>query len=127
MRFTVRILAAALALAATSVAAASAQPAGRCSHDAFPVAGQTVGVTVCAAAAEGKSVQVTETFKGRTGSFSRNTTVDVLPGAATSRTVDDVGLAPLGLPYTLHLTLAYRDALASIEHALLLPGAVPLK
>jgi hypothetical protein len=36
-------------------------------------------------------------------------------------------LAPLGLAYTLHLTLAYRGSAASIEHALLLPGAVPLK
>jgi len=128
MRFTVRILVATLALAATSVAAASAQPSGRCSHDAFPVAGQSIGVTVCAGASEGaKTVQVTETFKGRGGSFTHTTSVDVLPGAAISRTVDDIGLAPLGLPYTLHLTLAYREALVSIEHALLLPGAVPLK
>ena len=40
---------------------------------------------------------------------------------------EDVSLAPLGLQYTLHLTLAYRQAAVSIEHALLLPGAVPLK
>jgi len=127
MRSTARIIAAAFALAATSVTAVSAQPAGRCSHDAFPVAGQTIGVTVCAGAPQGKSVQVTETLKGRSGSFSHTTSVDVLPGTATSRAVDDVGLTPLGLTYTLHLTLAYREGSVAIEHALLLPGAVPLK
>lgn len=127
MRSTVRIIVAALALVATSVAA-DAQPAGRCSHEAFPVAGQSIGVTVCAGASDGaKSVPVNETFKGRAGSFSHTASIDVLPGAATSRAVDDVGLTPLGLPYTLHLTLAYREGLVSIEHALLLPGAVPLK
>lgn len=128
MRTTARSIVGAFALAATSVATASAQPAVRCSHEAFPVAGQSIGVMVCAGAPDGaKSVQVTETFKGRAGAFSHTTSIDVLPGAATSRTVDDVGLTPLGLPYTLHLTLAYREALVSIEHALLLPGAVPLK
>ena len=46
---------------------------------------------------------------------------------AGARAVDDVSLTPLGLPYTMHLTLAYRDAAVAVEHALLLPGAVPLK
>jgi hypothetical protein len=122
-----RSLVAILALLAASIAPALAQPASRCSHETFPVGGQSVAVTVCAGAPDsGKTVAVTETFKGAATSFNHTTSVDVLPGA-TSRSIDDVSLAPLGLQYTLHLTLAYRDAAVTIEHALLLPGAVPLK
>ena len=123
-----RTIVAVLALVVSSIAAASAQPAQRCTHDTFPVAGQSVAITVCAGAPDGgKSVQVVETFKGKAGTFSHTASIDVLSGAATSRAVDDVSLAQLALPYTLHLTLAYREAAVSIEHALLLPGAVPLK
>ena len=123
-----RTFVAVLALVVSSSAVAFAQPAQRCSREAFAVGGQSVAVTVCAAAAEGaKSVPVTETFKGASGSFNHTTTIDVLKGATVSRAVDDVSLSPIGLAYTLHLTLAYRDSGVSIEHALLLPGAVPLK
>jgi hypothetical protein len=123
-----RTFVAALALFAASLAPAFPQPASRCSRDAFPVGGQTVTVTVCAGAPDsGKSVAVTETFKNAASSFTKTASIEVLPGATASRTVDDVSLAPLGLPFTLHLTLAYRDAAVSVEHALLLPGAVPLK
>jgi hypothetical protein len=123
-----RTFAAVLALFAASVAPALTQPAQRCSRDAFPVAGQSVAVTVCAGAPDGaKTVAVTETFKNATATFNHTTSIEVLPGAAVSRAVDDVSLAPLGLQYTLHLTLAHREAAVTIEHALLLPGAVPLK
>ena len=111
-----------------STAPASAQPAQRCSHETFPVAGQPVVVTVCAGAPNGaKTVAVTETFKNASTSFNHAVSIEVLSGAAASRATDDVSLAPLGLQYTLHMTLAYREAGVIIEHALLLPGAVPLK
>jgi hypothetical protein len=117
-----------LALFVASIAAAPAQPASRCSRDVFPVAGQSLAVTVCAGAPDGgKTLAVSETFKTAKGSFDQTTSIEVLPGAAASRAVHDVSLAPLGLQYTLHLTLAYRETAVSIEHALLLPGAVPLK
>jgi len=123
-----RTFVAALVLLAVSGAAASAQPAQRCAHDTFAVAGQPVTVTACAGAPDsGRTVAVSETFKGSVASFGHATSIEVLAGASASRTVDDVALTPLGLPYTLHLTLAYRDAGIAIEHALLLPGAVPLK
>jgi hypothetical protein len=121
-----RTFVALFSLLAASTAAATAQPA-RCSTDAFPIGGQSVSVTVCAAPADGSSTALTETVKSGAKSFSHATSIDVLPGAAVSRSVDDLSLAPLGLAYTLHLTLAYRGSAASIEHALLLPGAVPLK
>ena len=123
-----RTFAAVLALFAASIAPALAQPAQRCSHETFPVGGQSVAVTVCAGAPDGgKTVAVTETFKNAATSFNHTTSIEVLPGAAASRAVDDVSLAPLGLNYTLHLTLVHREASVAIEHALLLPGAVPLK
>jgi hypothetical protein len=126
-----RTFVAVLALFAAGIAPALAQPgqpALRCTHDTFPVSGQSITVTACAGAPDsGQSVAVTETFKGASGSFNHATSIEVLAGASASRAVDDVPLAPLGLQYTLHLTLAYRDATVVIEHALLLPGAVPLK
>ena len=123
-----RTFVAVLALFVASIASALPQPASRCSHDAFAVAGQPVQITVCAGAPDGgKTVAVTETFRNASTSFSDATSIEVLAGASISRSVHDVSLAPLGLQYTLHLTLAYREAAVSIEHALLLPGAVPLK
>ncbi|MEA2688490.1 MAG: hypothetical protein QOJ39_716 [Candidatus Eremiobacteraeota bacterium] len=123
-----RTFVAVLALFAASIASALAQPAQRCSRETFPVGGQNVAVTVCAGAPDGgKTVAVTETFKNAAASFNHVTSIEVLPGAAASRAVDDVSLAPLGLNYTLHLTLVHREASVAIEHALLLPGAVPLK
>ena len=121
-----RTFVAVAALVAASIAPALAQ-GGKCSHETFPVGGQSVAVTVCAAAPEGKSVAISESFKGASASFGHAASIEILPGAAASRAVDDVALTPLGLQYTLHLTLAYRDGGVSIEHALLLPGAVPLK
>jgi hypothetical protein len=122
------LLAASISPLVASIAPALAQPAQRCSHESFPVGGQPVAVTVCAGAPNGgKTVAVAETFKNAATSFNHTTSIEVLPGAATSRAVDDVSLAPLGLQYTLHITLAYREAGVVIEHALLLPGAVPLK
>ena len=117
----------AAAFLAASFAPAAAQPAQRCSTERFPVGGQTVAVTVCAGALEGSALAVTETFKGAGGSFNHSTSIEVLPGADVSRGIDDVALAPLGLGYTMHLTLAYRATGVLIEHALLLPGAIPLK
>ena len=124
MRTSVAVLALVLASAATALA----QPAQRCSRETFPVGGQAVAVTVCAGAPDsGKTVAVTETFKNAATSFNHTASIEVLKGAAASRATDDVSLAPLGLQYTLHMTLAYREAGVIIEHALLLPGAVPLK
>lgn len=123
-----RTFVAALALLVASLAPALSQPAQRCSRESFPVGGQTVAVTVCAGAPDsGKSVAVTETYKNATASFNHSSSIEVLAGATASRTVEDVSLAPLGLQYTLHLTLAYKGAAVTVEHALLLPGAVPLK
>ena len=70
---------------------------------------------------------MTETFKNASTSFTHASSIEVLPGASASRAVDDVSLAPLGLQYTLHLTLAYRERRWSSSTRCSLPGAVPLK
>jgi hypothetical protein len=123
-----RSLVAVAVLFAVATGGAAAQPAARgCSNDIFTVAGQQVSLTVCAGAVDGSAVAITETAKSGAKASSRAASIEILPGAATSRSVDDLSLEPIGLSYTLHLTLAYRNGTATTEHALLLPGAVPLK
>ncbi len=121
-----RTFVAVVALLGTSVSAAAAQPGQRCSHDVFPIGGQSVAVTACAAVQD-QTVAVTEAIKATSGSLSHATTIPLLAGASVARGIDEVSLASLGLPYTLHLTLAVRDGQIAVEHALLLPGARPLK
>jgi hypothetical protein len=117
----------ALALVLASPALASAQPSQRCSHDTFSIGSRAVSVSACApVGVTSGDVTVSETIAGGT-SIGHETAIHVLAGAAVSRAVDDVDLAPLGLASTLHLTLAYADGKVSVEHALLLPGAIPLK
>jgi hypothetical protein len=122
-----RTFAVALALLVATAGAATAAGQQRCSRDSFPVGGRSLTVTVCAAAAQGQRLDVSEAFARDGRSFSRTTAIDVVPGAQVSRAADDVSLAPLGLSSLLHLTLAYREGTVTIEHALLSPGAVPLK
>src|SRR5579875_990719 len=113
-------------LAAAPPAAGAQQPSPRCSHDVFPIGGQAVVVTACGAARNG-TVAVSESVRGASSTVAHSTAMSLLAGASVARTVDDIPLQPLGLPYTLHLTLAYRDGQMTVEHALLLPGARPLK
>jgi hypothetical protein len=120
-----RTFAAAVALLVWSTAApALADP---CSHDTFDVDGRPLAVTVCATPPNAGKVAVTQTFKAGSATFSQPATIELLNGASVSRSAADVSLSPIGSPRTLHLTLAYRDGAVSVEHALLLPGAIPLK
>lgn len=119
----------------TALLAASAQPGTTgdsvCSSDAFPIDGSTVTVQLCIAdsgKAGAVKTLVTETLsvKGQT-SFVRQVPVDRVPGADSSRAIDDLPLAKLGLSRTLHLTIAVKNGAVRLEHALLVPGAVALK
>jgi hypothetical protein len=127
MRTVVRSLAGwAAALAATS-GFASAQPADRCSRESFPVDGTPLSISVCAPTDARSPVAIAETLARGSASFERTLTVDVVPGASVARAVDEIPLDQLGVAKRLHLTIAYRAGRATIEHALLLPGAVVLK
>jgi len=122
---TAFVLPALLLIATAPVSAASA-----CSTDAFSIDGTSLSVELCpapAATTAGKAALTeTLTVKGQLP-LIRAVTVELLPGADTSRTIDDAPLQKLGLARTLHLTIAYRNGAARLEHALLVPGAVALK
>ena len=116
----------AAALAATA-GATWAQPGDRCTRETFPVDGTPVSVTLCVPPDAKSRVAVNETFGRGSATFSRTLTLDVVPGASVTRTVDEVPLESIGSPKRLHLTIAFRDGQATVERALLLPGAVVLK
>jgi hypothetical protein len=134
---------AAIALSAAVFAAASgATPVenGGCSSDAFSIDGSSVRLELCVPAGDKSSAKtvVTEHFSigaqaarsaaGAEGQgFERELPVERLPGAESSRAIDDVSLERLGLARTLHLTIAVRSGSVKLEHALLIPGAVSLK
>ena len=102
-------------------------PATRIARDTFSIGGQSVSVTVSVGMSDNGTAVINETFHNASASFVHHCSIETVPGAGASRTVDDVALSPLGLSYTLHLTLALRGEAIYIEHALLLPGGVPLK
>jgi len=117
----------ALGLAAGLGFPASAQ-GERCSHDALTVDGTPVAARFCVPTGAGAAnVSVTETFTAKGRSIAKTTPLAVVAGALTSRTIDDIDLGPLGLKRALHMTLAYRAGAVELEHALALPGAIPIK
>jgi hypothetical protein len=129
MLFTRAGMAIAIAFSFLGVASAAPSPGG-CSSDAFSIDGSSLAVGLCPAATGGTSTKaaVTETLtiKGQPP-LVRPVSIDLLPGADTSRTIDDAPLEKLGIAKTLHLTIAYKNGVAHLEHALLVPGAIALK
>lgn len=111
------------------------QPGGECSRDVFKVDGTSLEVTLCVPPAAGArrgegtpvKVGVSETFSANGESFSRTVPLEFLDGGETLRTIDDVPLAKLGIPKSLHLTIGYRPGSVRLEHAMLVPGAISLK
>jgi hypothetical protein len=117
----------ALGLAAGLGLPASAQ-GERCSHDALTIDGISVAARFCVPSGAGAAnLSVTETFTAQGKTISRTTPLAVVAGALTSRTIDDIDLSPLGPKRALHMTLAYRAGSVELEHALALPGAIPIK
>jgi len=127
MRTVVGSLAGWVAALIAASGIAGAQPAARCSHESFPVDGSPLAVTLCAPPDVTSPLALTETLARGSASFERTLTIDVVRGASVTRAVDEIPLDPLGSTKHLHLTIAYRDGNATIEHALLLPGALVLK
>ncbi len=128
---------AAFALGVAAVVAVRTAAPAACSSDAFTVDGKALAVSICTlervtgvrgkpSAGDAGTLQETVSAKGhaplrRTAAYSR------LSNDATARTIDDVPLQSLGIPKTLHVTLAVRGGNVRLEHALLVPGAVVLK
>ena len=118
-------------LAGTTVAflaagAAALAQSENCTHDTLAIDGGSVAAAFCVGA-PADHVTVTETFSRGGQHIVRPLDLDVVSGASVTRAVDDVPLADLGSNQQLHLTIAYRNGRASLEHALLLPGALVLK
>lgn len=120
-----------------SAVAVFAAPSSPCSSDTFSIDGTALTFLVCPAAqsvpAAGKpapstSGELRETIgvKGRLP-LTRVVRYERLANEETARTLDDVPLAALGIELTMHVTLAIRGGDARLEHALLVPGAIPLK
>jgi hypothetical protein len=121
----------AVVIAISFLGVASAAPSGAgCSSDSFSIDGSSLAIGLCPAATGGTASKaaVTETLtvKGQPP-LVRPVFIDLLPGADTSRTIDDAPLEKLGIAKTLHLTIAYKNGSAHLEHALLVPGAIALK
>ncbi len=107
---------------------AAAQSDPRCSVYALPVDGGTVAARFCVPGEPpSASVAISESFAARGRSFTKLLALATVPGQRTTRAIDDVDLAPLAIARTLHLTLAYRAGRVTLEHALALPGAIPVK
>jgi|GEM_PF-735973 hypothetical protein len=124
-------MASALALALGS--SASAQPAGRCTHETLMVRGTPVSASYCVsetgAATSGRElpVRVGETFSTPHASFNQEVTLRFIAGEQDSRVIEDVALDRLGLQGTLHLTLLLRGGAVRVESAMLTPGAITIK
>jgi hypothetical protein len=106
-----------------------ASPQGeRCSRDALTVDGIPVAARFCVpSGGPAASLSVTETFTAHGRTIAKTTPLAVVAGALTSRTIDDIDLSPIGPKRALHMTLAYRAGSVELEHALALPGAIPIK
>lgn len=117
--------AAVLVLTAANAAVAQTE---RCTSDVLTIEGASVTARVCASAGsgDGQKILVTVALVNSAGTVRHTTPFELLTGGV-SRTVDDISLEPLGFKKTLHVTLAYRAGTVKLEHALLLPGAVPIK
>jgi hypothetical protein len=108
-------------------AAAGADPSDRCTRESWGVDGLPLSATLCVPAEPGTRILVSETFARNGQTLQRTLEIDPVNGAEISRAIDTVPLDAIGSSKQLHLTVAYRNGHADVEHALLLPGAVVLK
>jgi hypothetical protein len=112
---------------------ATAATPGPCSHDTLAVEGAPLTITLCAEPHGPPkpdaplTVTTVESFATPRASFTRTAQLQFSAGDQASRTIDNVALLPLGIGKTLHMALRYQSGDVRLEHALLLPGAVPLK
>ena len=103
---------------------ASAQES--CSQESWLISGSKVNVVVCAERASSGAV-VTVAVSGPGGQFNDRKAVRMVPSVGPARVLENVNLGEVGLHGTLHLSLAYDGSRATIESALLTPGAIQLK
>ena len=101
-----------------------------CSSDQFPVDGHQVTVQLCTVGdppAHGAAMPVQATISGNHQAITQIVDLHLLGTTGTAHAIDDVSLEPLGIHRLVHLTIGYNQGRAHLEHALLVPGAIPLK
>jgi len=107
---------------------AAAQSVPRCSAYSLGIDGTTVTARFCVPGGPpAATVTVSEIFSAHGLSFTKLLGLATIPGQRTTHAIDDIDLAPLAVARTLHVTLAYREGRVTLEHALALPGAIPVK
>jgi hypothetical protein len=104
-----------------------------CAKQTLVIDGTPVNIQLCAPTAlvgDGGviHVPVSESLSTKASAFARTVDLEFLAGDEISRSIDDVPLARLGFgKEALHVTIARTPNSIALEHALLLPGAIPLK
>jgi hypothetical protein len=119
----------ALAAAATGFAPA-AQP--RCTQEALTVRGVSVTIAYCVTGAAHSAgdeviVPVTASYAASSGSVSLTRELHFVGGESSSRVLESLELARIGMSGTLHLTLVYTGGTVRVEGALLTPGGITIK
>jgi len=127
----------AFAFAATvfTVAVSAAAQSQICSRETLVIDAAPVLIVLCALPAPTPTggaavvlIPVSESLSTKAASFARTVDLQFLAGSEVSRSIDDVPLARLGFANeSLHLTISRTPGALHLEHALLLPGALPLK
>ena len=124
----------ALALAAWcgTVASGAAEDGGRCTSDALDLQGKHVTASFCILDETQENakapirVTLSETLVAGDARIGRNTTLAFI-SAESARAIDEIPLAELGIEKRLHATFLYTGGTVRLEHALLVPGAIPVK
>jgi hypothetical protein len=112
------------------VPAALAAP---CSQETLTVEGAPVTISYCVSGAlRGDGAQevivpVIASYSAPGGTLRRAIELHFIADEGTSRVLQSLDLAKLGLTGTLHLTLAYSHGVVQLEGALLTPGAITIK
>ena len=125
------LLALAAALAVVTTAGALAAPPG-CTQETLAVRGVPVTIVYCVTAPpryEGDElvVPVSSSYTAPGGAFGRIRELRFVSGEGTSRILENVQLARLGMPGVLHLALVFAGGQIQIEGALLTPGGITIK
>lgn len=119
--------------AAALLFAAPAAAQNRCTRDSLTVQGTPIAVEYCVTAMGRMSpgselpVTVSELYHTNRGTVRETKAFRFIAGEPSSRVIDDLDLAPLGLKGTLHLTLVLRGGTVALEGAMLTPGAVTIR
>ncbi|MHB8177282.1 MAG: hypothetical protein ACYDA5_01925 [Vulcanimicrobiaceae bacterium] len=124
----------ALALLLTTALACAAPALGAtCTRDTLTVRGVALYVNYCIVApptalpGDETSVTVAETFTSGSRTYRRTSILQFIAGQASSRVIESVSLASVGLHGTLHTTLLYRNGQVRLDGALLTPGAIVIR